>query len=349
MVFVASRHLIWGLRAVSQEVKRWRQRALRIPNEIIRQDALAALSCKRPHLDGAALFWTLPKRRNLSLLRALVLYELILEFLDNLNERDGSVGLQNGCQLHLALVEAVDLTCPISDYYRYHPWQDDGGFLRALVEACRTSCMALVGYGGVRGLVVREARRAGILALNHHSDAGARDASLRLWVSHHFFAENQYRWFELAGAATSSLTVHMLLSLAAEPIENDREVRHSHAVYFPGVAMLSTMLDSYVDKIEDVATNHHSYISHYEHDQHAIQRLCYIIHDTLVKARTLRRGYRHVVIVSAMIALYLSDDSARKIDQQHHTMQLAGAGGSLTRLLIPILRLWRVVYDLRRA
>jgi tetraprenyl-beta-curcumene synthase len=169
----------------SNEVKRWQQRARRIPDKRIRQDALEALSYKRPHLDGAALFWTLPKQRNLSLLRALVLYEIILEFLDNLNERAVSVGLRNGRQLHLALVEAVDLSCPISDYYRYHPWQGDGGFLRALVEGCRASCMALVGYGAVHGLVVREARQAEVLALNHHPDPAARDTSLRLWVSQH--------------------------------------------------------------------------------------------------------------------------------------------------------------------
>jgi hypothetical protein len=141
----------------------------------------------------------------------------------------------------------------------------------------------------------------------------------------------------------------MLLSLAAEPAVNDSEVRRDHAVYFPGVAMLSTMLDSYVDKAEDVAANHHSYISHYGCERHATQRLCEVIHDTLVRARTLRRGHRHVVIAAAMIALYLSDDSARTVNQQIHTTQLAVAGGPLTRFLIPVLRLWRVAYDLRRA
>lgn len=349
MAFVASRHLIWGLRAVSKEVKRWRQCALRIPNEVIRQDALSALNRKRPHLDGAALLWTLPKRRNLPLLRTLVRYELILEFLDNLNERAAYLGLQNGSQLHLALAEAVDVSCPISDYYRYHPWRDDGGFLRALVEACRASCVALIGYGAVRALVVREARRAAVLAVNHHPDPVRRDATLRLWVSQHSFGTKPYRWFELAGAATSSLTVHMLLSLAAEPTATKNDVQRSRAVYFPGVSMLSTMLDSLVDKTEDIATGHHSYISHYECEQNATRRLCEIIRNTLASAHTLRYGYRHTAIVAAMIALYLSDDSARSFNQRHHTRQLAQAGGPLVRLLIPILRLWRVVYGLRRA
>jgi tetraprenyl-beta-curcumene synthase len=346
---MASRQLTWGLRAVNREVKRWRQRAQHIPNETIRQDALAALSGKRPHLDGAALFWTLPRRRNMSLLHTLVRYEIILEFLDNLNERAVATGHRNGRQLHLALVEAVDIDCPISDYYLYHPLRNDGGFLRSLVEACRVSCVALVSYGAVRALLVREATRAGVLALNHDPDPARRDAALRRWASQHVLGEARYSWFELAGAATSSLTVHMLLSQAAEPSVDHRQTRLNRRVYFPGVALLSTMLDSYVDQCEDLATNHHSYIGHYECKQDVAQRLCEIICGTLARARTLRRGHRHVAIVAAMIALYLSDDNARAPNQRRCTAQLARAGGPLTRLLIPILRLWRVVYDLRRA
>ncbi len=285
----------------------------------------------------------------MSLLHTLVRYEIILEFLDNLNERTVAAGERNGRQLHLALVEAVDISRPISDYYLYHPMQDDGGFLRSLVEACRLSCVTLVSYGAVRALLVREATRAGVLALNHDPDPARRDAALRLWVSQHVLGETPYSWFELAGAATSSLTVHMLLSQAAEPSVDHRETRHSRRVYFPGVALLSTMLDSYVDQCEDLATNHHSYIGHYGCNQDAAQRLCEIIYDTFTEARTLRRGHRHVAIAAAMIALYLSDDNAQAPNQRHYTAQLERAGGPLTRLLIPILRLWRIVYDLRRA
>ena len=66
----------------------------------------------------------------------------------------------------------------MSDYYRYHPWREDGGYLRALVEACRRGCAALPSYGRVRPLVVREARRAQVLALNHDTEPLGRDAAL---------------------------------------------------------------------------------------------------------------------------------------------------------------------------
>src|SRR4030088_1316895 len=63
------RELGWGLRDVSREVKHWRGRAERIPDEALRQDALAAIDRKRANIDGAALFWTLPRVRSPALLR----------------------------------------------------------------------------------------------------------------------------------------------------------------------------------------------------------------------------------------------------------------------------------------
>src|ERR1700693_1609341 len=87
-----TRELVWGLGAVSTEIRRWRRLALAIPCSVIREDALDALVRKRTHADGAALFWILPRRRNSELLRLLVSYELIWDFLDNLRERAGVAG-----------------------------------------------------------------------------------------------------------------------------------------------------------------------------------------------------------------------------------------------------------------
>ena len=72
-----ARELVWGLPAVAHEVETWRVRASRIPDPTIRADALDALQSKRPNIDGAALFWTLPDRRDPNLLRLLVAYDIL--------------------------------------------------------------------------------------------------------------------------------------------------------------------------------------------------------------------------------------------------------------------------------
>ena len=345
----ASRELLWGLRAVSREVHVWRRRASAIPDPQIRRDALDALTRKRTHLDGAALLWVLPRRRNVHLLRALVAYEVTLEFLDNMNERAAHAGQENGRQLHLALIEALNPDAQISDYYRLHPWDDDGGYLRALVQGCREQCAYLPSYPQVRELAVREAVRAQVLAINHDPSPDHRDAALRQWVTQEFNDHGEADWFELSGAATSSLTVHLLLTLAAEPTFDERNVNRACAVYFPWLSLATTMLDSYVDQFDDAVNGDHSYIAHYASRDLAVRRLGEIVERAGREARALRNGHRHAVIVACMVAMYLSNDSVVAGDMRATTRTLLDAGGSLTKLLLPVLRAWRIAYGLRSA
>ena len=87
----AAREFGVGFHAVGEEVRRWRRRAEAIPDPSLRADALHVLDQRRGHLDGAAMFWILPRRRNRGLLRALVTYELIQDYLDNVSERAAAV------------------------------------------------------------------------------------------------------------------------------------------------------------------------------------------------------------------------------------------------------------------
>lgn len=349
LLAAAARELLWGLRAVSCEIRSWRSRALTIPDALIRQDALSSIERKRGHTDGAALFWILPRHRDLNLLRLLVNYEIIWDFLDSASERGAYAGTANGRQLHLALIEALDPAVPMSDYYRYHPWREDGGYLRALVEACRRGCSALPSYGRVRPLVIREARRAQVLALNHDPDPGGRDAALRAWAGREFSDEQRLSWFELSGAASASLTVHAFLALAAERTCSEVDVTRTCAAYFPWVSVATTMLDSYVDQAEDAVNGDHRYIAHYASDALARQRVGELVTRSALEARRLRNGHRHAVITACMVAMYLSKDSARTPDMREGTASIARAGGSLTRLLLPILRFWRIALAQRGA
>src|SRR5664280_3630266 len=65
LLAAAARQLLWGLRAVSREIHVWQARAQSIPDAAIREDALNSIERKRGHTDGAALFWILPRHRNL--------------------------------------------------------------------------------------------------------------------------------------------------------------------------------------------------------------------------------------------------------------------------------------------
>jgi tetraprenyl-beta-curcumene synthase len=342
----ASRELAWGLRAASREIAAWRERAQGIPDPTLREDAVRALACKRTHIVGAALFSTLPRRRDLRLLQLLVAYEATLEYLDNAHER--AAYEDNGRQLHRALAEALDPSLGISDYYCLHPWRHDGGYLRTLVQTCRDACLTLPSYAGVRPLVLSAADRCANAQSSNHVAARQRDgAALRRWAESELASQWETSWWERSAAASSSVGVHALLALAAGPPRGD--YAQVADAYDPWICAVSTMLDSYVDQASDAADGQHSYVSYYSSSEAAVSRVCELIERSAREARRLHEGQRHAVILACMVAMYLSSDGARAPAVRESSSRIAAAGGSLTRLLVPILRIWRVRYGQRAS
>jgi tetraprenyl-beta-curcumene synthase len=309
---------------------------------------VSSLECKRGNTDGAALFWILPNLRQPRLLRLLVTYEIMCDFLDSVSERGAGAGLVNGRQLHLAFTEAIDPGTPISDYYRHNPWQDDGGYLRLLVELCRAACVLLPSYAAIRPALIRAATLAQVQGLNHELDPRLRDVTLREWVAREFADRLGLAWYELSGAASTWISVLALLALASEPGRSPREGSETYAAYF-WVCLAATVLDSYVDEAEDIANGDHSYFAHYPTKEEGVRRAHAIVERATREARTLRNGHRHAVIVACMVALYLSKDSALTPELALTSQMLLRSGGPLAALLGPVLRAWRAAYLLREA
>lgn len=345
LVVAASRGLLWGMPAVSREMRIWRARASAIPDGPLRYDALRSLANKRDHAEGAALFSILTRRRDPDLLRLLVAFQTIWDFLDNVSERAPAAA--NTRQLHLALTDALDPGRPLSAYYTHHPWKRDAGYLAALVHACRAGCLALPSYRQVRQRMLAGVALCEVQALNHDDDPRRRDAALRAWAQRSPWADPALEWFELAAAA-SGFTPHVLLALAAEPSCRQADVNETLVGYFPWTCLALTMLDSYNDWCEDLASGSHSYISHYGDADAAVQRLCEIVDHAARRAGALPGGHRHTALVASMVAMHLSRASAWTPEMRPRTHAIARAGGSLTRLLVPLARAWRGVY-LRRA
>jgi tetraprenyl-beta-curcumene synthase len=343
------RELTWGLPSVGREVRRWRALAERIPEGPLRQDALDALERKRGQTDGAALFSILPRRRNYSYLQFLAAYQIIWDYLDSVSERAAAAGIQNGRQLHLALLDAVDPDSPRRDYYRFSPWREDGGYLQALVDTCRECCRRLPSFDRVQALVLRDAMRAQVLALNHEPDPALRDVALRAWTVAEFPAGQEARWYELSGAASAGLAAFALLALACEPCCSDEAIARTHAAYFPWVSAVACMLDSFADQAEDQANGDHSYIAHYPTPEIAVTQTCRLVCRCMHELSGLANSEAHLLISSCMVALYLSKDSAPEDSARRWSRELAKAGGPLTRALVPVLRLWRAAYSLRSS
>ncbi|HTZ87470.1 MAG TPA: DUF2600 family protein [Solirubrobacteraceae bacterium] len=335
--------------AVSAEVTHWRARAAAIPDEALRRDALRALDQKRASIDGAALFWTLPRHRNHNLLRLLVAYEILADFLDCVNERAADVGIENGKCLHRALRDALTPDESAADYYRHNPYSDDRGFLHLLITTCQETCLLLPSFHTVRPFLARAARLTDVLAVNHEPDPGVRDARLDAWAKQQFPAHPELAWFECAGSASAWLTILALLALAAEAECDTAEAARVYDAYMPWVSLTGTMLDSYADIAEDAAERAHSYVGHYPTHQAAVDRLIEILDRSMQEVTNLHDGERHMVIVACMVAMFLSKDSARAPAMRASTNTITRACGPLTRQLMPVLRAWRILNQQQSA
>ena len=338
--------MLWGLPATSREIDGWTALARKIPDRTLRDDALDSLVNKRDHAEGAALFCVLPARRHRGLLRLLVAYQTMWDFLDNVSERYADATSTR--QLHLALVQALDPDAPISDYYRHCRWKDDDGYLQALVRTCRACCTTLPSYALVRSRVLTGVKMCSIQSINHDPDPQRRDDALMAWATQQAHTQTAHTptamaWYELAAAA-SGFIPHPLLALAAEPSCEESEIAEIAGCYFPWLSLAITMLDSYADQAEDAVHGRHSYVSHYRDSDAIVERLCEIVARSARDARRLRSGNRHAIIVACMVAMYLSKDSAYTPTMRPGTLAIAASGGSLTRLLLPIVRIWRAVY-----
>ncbi len=346
LLAAVAHELFWGLPGVAHDVHAWKARALTIPDAALREDALELFASTRANADGAALFSILAGRRNRRLLRLLVAYEFMADFLDSVDERCAALAIPIGSQLHLTMVDALDVGRSVCDRYSHH-WQDNG-YLHALVGTCRENVASLPSYRRVCSLAIRVATLAQVQCFNHELDPARRDVALQRWAAREFPGESGLSWFELTGAASAWLGVHALLALAAEPRVSERDGKEIYDSY-RWISLAGTMLDSLGDLSEDLARGVHSYIAHYPSQEIATQRVRELLRESTRGARTLRNPHRHSVIVACMMAMYLSKDSARTPQMRATTTNLIRAGGPLPRLLVPVLRLWRIAYGQQSA
>jgi tetraprenyl-beta-curcumene synthase len=342
LAVVMSRFWLRVLPIVRDELRRWETIAEAIPEPALRADAIATLRSERLSAAGAALFATTVHRHDRVLVRTLVAYQVICDYLDTLAEQPSSQPVANGAQLHRALADALVPNADRADYYRLHRVRDDGGYLAALVQTCRDGCQSLPAYAKARETARREASRNEVQGINH-GPASEREQALRAWAAQQD-EPSDATWFELAAAGSSSLAVLALITAASDPATSAMTVERTRASYFPWVEALSTLLDSLADRERDARTGEMSFVAHYPSDAAMVERLRTVTGRAISGARRLPRGERHVVLVAGMIAMHLSDRSAWLPGAQPATRAvLLATRTAAMPMLLAMLRAWRLL------
>jgi tetraprenyl-beta-curcumene synthase len=327
------------------EMQGWTKRAEAIPDQTLRRTALDALRLKRGNLEGAVAFAALARgRHRLHSARAMAAYEAAFDYLDYLCEMPSDDPLANGRQLNQALIVAVQPGREHEDYFAHHRLAGDGGYLRALIDACQTALGSLPARPAVEQQLVRiSSRLANYQSFNHGDAQGSHDAFL-VWASseaaHHrrHDRDPELSWWEVGAAGGSSLAAFALFAAAADPRTVPAHAVAIDEAYFPWIGAVNSLLDSVVDRREDDATGQHRLLDYYASPEHVAERLGLITTQAMVRARELQPRHGHALIVAAMTSFYLSNPATQAPDLHELRSSLRKSVGVLDAPTMLIMR-----------
>lgn len=296
---------------VHAELAGWRSRAAEIPDQTLRDTALAALAGKADNVAATAVFAILaPRAERARALRAIVALQAAIDYLDSLGEVRASEPLADGLALHGALCDAVSPGAPARDWYRRHPRQEDGGYLAALVGACQEAVAALPGREAVLPALRGAATRCGEGQSRVHAAAWTGPAELEEWAAGQEAAPG-YLWWELAAGASSSVAAHALIAAAADQRTTAAEAKRIDAAYFPPIGALTVLLDDLIDREEDLANGEHNYLGYCASAEEAATRIALLASRAKAAIAGLRHARRHRAILAGVAGFYLSTPAAK--------------------------------------
>jgi tetraprenyl-beta-curcumene synthase len=325
------------------ELERWRARAGRIEDPELRALALQKLSDEGFAAEVAATLATLaPRPQRAAAVRAIVALEVMFDYLDGLTERAAQDPLANGRQLFKVLSDALDPGASLTDeYYRHNP-SDDGGYLRELGNVVSQELASLPAAELLAPAMRRAAARCSEAeVLTHAGGSLAEDWAMQMAVGSHF------EWREyLAGAASSVLSVHVLIALACDRHATVENAAALDEIYL-AVGVLSTMLDSVVDFEEDEANGTIAYIEHYESSSELGRRLADVIRRASAGTREAPGGAHHLMTIAGVAAYFTSAPTATSVLARPVTSRVQRELRPLITPTLAIMRVWRGVKRIR--
>lgn len=330
---------MWLRPAGKRELEAWDRRGRAIADGVLREHAVGKLTDERLNPEAAALFAILaPRSRRRELVPLIVAYQLLYDYLDAVNEPFRSASLANGLRLHEALTDALAPTGSCEIYDR-NPHQDDSAYARVLASTCSVMVSALPAVDRYRETLQRAARRCGQAQAHNHALPREGAAQLLEWCEGQAVPRD-YLWWETAAAGISCLAIHALLARAAAPTASAEEAERIDSAYFPYVCGISALLDSLADHDRDARTENHSFTSHYEDPAHATERLLSIASGAY-EVQALPLGRRHSIILTGVLAYYLSSPTVLDGFAAPVASSLIAAGDRRTQRMRLVMRLRR--------
>lgn len=334
-------YIFFTLRQVKRMLKQWEEEASLCADDELRKQALSSIHLKDFHCQGGAVFAVPYPEWETLLLRLIIAYQTLCDYLDNLCDRASCTDGEAFRQLHEALIDALTPGAPLQAYYSLYPYKDDSGYIAKLVEECQDCLQELPSYPLVYDDVLMLARLYIDLQVHKHIDIEKRETVLSNWAKQHLKSYPGVLWQEFAAACGSTLAVFALWGLASQKEITKSECTEIMQAYFPWICGLHILLDYFIDQEEDRQGGDLNFTFYYGDQEEMISRLKLFIGNAHENARLCSQGDFTKTVVEGLLAMYLSDRKVKKLgyrDMAWDLLAQSGKGALNTYRLCSVVR-----------
>jgi len=328
---------------VEKELTGWRHIAGLVQDAELRRQALSSLKHKAFHCYGGSVLALLAPRSSRSDIVSLITaYQTISDYLDNLCDRGSIYDPLAFYRLHDSMLAAVDLRREaFDDFYQHYAGCREEGYLFRLVEHCRGIVASLPRLNPVQERIVELTTYYINLQSIKHISPAERRPRLEAYLQDQVPNPHRLKWWELAAATGSTLGVFALWALAARPDCTPESAEAVYESYFPWIGGLHILLDYLIDQQEDEHGGDLNFVAFYSTAQEAWEALEGLSRISLARVQNLPEPALHRLVISGLLAMYLSDAKVRELgylDEARHLLKTSGRGNLALRRLCGAVR-----------
>ncbi len=321
---------------VHEELRHWTARARKIVSPDLREQALASISAKAFHCEGGGIYSLLAGDRSRDVVRFIVAYQTISDYLDNLCDRGTSLDPDDFRMLHASMRDALTpgsgagSGARSGDYYRYRDDQDDAGYLAALVTTCQEVLAVLPAYEAIAPYLHELVDHYCSLQVYKHVRPEERVPLLQAWFDDQGDSLPPMAWYEFAACSGSTLGIFFLVAQACQEDCTPSLARRIRDAYFPWVQGLHILLDYLIDQDEDRRCGDLNFCSYYPDDREMVARLSHFYRQANLSISALPYAQFHRLITKGLLGIYCSDQKVHaQKDVRMAARHLAPLGGSV--------------------
>lgn len=298
---------------VEAELQRLTERASLIEDEELRLQALSSLKTKAFHCYGGSVMALLgPRNSWQDLIVLMTAFQTISDYLDNLCDRMGLSDQHAFYRLHDSMLAAATPGERPEDYYDRYEGHREEGYLSYLVARSQSVIASLPGLEYVRGRVEQLIRHYINLQALKHLSPEQRCSRLENYIYSKVDIPPGFEWWEMAAATGSTLGMFALWATAACPDCDSHRAEQIFEAYFPWICGLHILLDYIIDQEEDAKEGDLNFISFYPRKEAGWEALHNFAGKALERAINLPGKGLHTLVVTGLLAMYLSDSKVKE-------------------------------------